>query len=78
MALAAAEKQHGALDEETAEHVKAMSAATDNVGLFFGEDIFLAIASILLIQGVARGLRDSADAVRSCRSGRSRARSARS
>ena len=28
-----------------------MSAATDNVGLFFGEDIFLAIASILLIQG---------------------------
>jgi uncharacterized membrane protein len=51
MALAAAEKQHGKLDEETAERVKAMSAATDNVGLFFGEDIFLAIASILLIQG---------------------------
>lgn len=51
MALAAAEKQHGELDEETAERVKAMSAATDNVGLFFGEDIFLAVASILLIQG---------------------------
>ena len=51
MALAAAEKQHGKLDEDTAERVKAMSAATDNVGLFFGEDIFLAIASILLIQG---------------------------
>ena len=51
MAVAAAEKQHGKLDEETAESVKAMSAATDNVGLFFGEDIFLAIASILLIQG---------------------------
>jgi uncharacterized membrane protein len=50
MALAAAEKQHGNLDEATAEHVKAMSAATDNIGLFFGEDIFLAIASILLIQ----------------------------
>jgi uncharacterized membrane protein len=50
MALAAAEKQHGKLDEATAEHVKAMSAATDNIGLFFGEDIFLAIASILLIQ----------------------------
>ena len=28
-----------------------MTAATDNIGLFFGEDIFLAIASILLIQG---------------------------
>jgi uncharacterized membrane protein len=51
MAVAAAEKQHGKLDESTAERVKAMSAATDNVGLFFGEDIFLAIASILLIQG---------------------------
>ncbi|WP_308517246.1 DUF969 domain-containing protein [Sphingomonas flavescens] len=51
MAIAAAEKQHGALDEDTSERVKAMSAATDNVGLFFGEDIFLAVASILLIQG---------------------------
>jgi len=51
MAEAAAEKQHGKLDEETSDRVKAMSAATDNVGLFFGEDIFLAIASILLIQG---------------------------
>jgi uncharacterized membrane protein len=50
MAVAAAEKQHGELDEDTAERVKAMSAATDNVGLFFGEDIFIAIASILLIQ----------------------------
>ena len=51
MAIAATEKQHGELDEETTERVKAMCAATDNVGLFFGEDIFLAIASILLIQG---------------------------
>ena len=51
MALAAAEKQHGELDEGTSDRVKSMAAATDNVGLFFGEDIFLAIASILLIQG---------------------------
>ena len=50
MALAAAEKQHGELDEATAEKVKAYSAATDNVGLFFGEDIFIAIGSIILIQ----------------------------
>jgi uncharacterized membrane protein len=55
MALAAAEKQHGSLDEETSEKVKAMSAATDNVGLFFGEDIFIAISSILLIQGALAG-----------------------
>ena len=52
MALAAAEKEHGQLDDATAEKVQAMSAATDNVGLFFGEDIFLAVSSILLIQGV--------------------------
>ena len=50
MALAAAEKQHGELDEDTSEKVKAYSAATDNVGLFFGEDIFFAIGSIVLIQ----------------------------
>lgn len=50
MALAAAEQQHGALDEDQSEKVKAYSAATDNVGLFFGEDIFFAIGSIVLIQ----------------------------
>ena len=55
MAVAAAEKQHGELGESTAERVKAMAAATDNVGLFFGEDIFIAIASILLIQGALEG-----------------------
>ena len=52
MAEAAAEKSHGALAAADREKVLAMSAATDNVGLFFGEDIFFAIASILLIQGV--------------------------
>jgi uncharacterized membrane protein len=50
MALAAAEQQHGELDEETEETVKSFSAATDNVGVFFGEDIFIAIGSIVLIQ----------------------------
>lgn len=47
MAEAAAEP----LDDARRDAVKAMSAATDNVGLFFGEDIFLAIGSILLIVG---------------------------
>jgi uncharacterized membrane protein len=50
MALAAAEKQHGEIDEETADTVKAYAAATDNVGLFFGEDIFIAVGSIVLVQ----------------------------
>ena len=51
MAEAAAEQQHGGLDDPTREKVKAYSAATDNVGLFFGEDIFIAIGSILLMKG---------------------------
>ncbi len=50
MALAAAEQQHGTLSDEDSETVKANAAATDNVGLFFGEDIFFAIGSIVLIQ----------------------------
>ncbi len=50
MAVAAAEKQHGELDPATADKVKSYAAATDNVGLFFGEDIFFAIGSIVLIQ----------------------------
>lgn len=52
MAETAAEKTHGELEEDERQQVLGMSAATDNVGLFFGEDIFVAIASILLIQGV--------------------------
>lgn len=52
MAEAAAEKSHGELGQEERDSVRAMSAATDNVGLFFGEDVFFAIASILLIQGI--------------------------
>ena len=50
MALAAAEQRHGTLTEDESETVKARAAATDNVGLFFGEDIFFAIGSIVLIQ----------------------------
>ncbi len=57
MALAAAEEQHGEIDEPTAEKVKAYSAATDNIGLFFGEDIFIAIGSIVLIQADAGDVR---------------------
>src|SRR5918993_2205074 len=51
MAVAAAEQQ-AEIGEEEREKVKAYAAATDNVGLFFGEDIFFAIGSIVLIQQV--------------------------
>ncbi len=37
------------------EQVRALTAATDNVGLFFGDDIFIAIGSILLMKGVLEG-----------------------
>ncbi len=52
MAEAAAEQADPALTDVERDRVKAMSAATDNVGLFFGEDIFIAIGSILLMKGL--------------------------
>lgn len=52
MAEALAERQAGTLDDDLRERVKAMAAATDNVGVFFGEDIFLAVGSILLMKGL--------------------------
>ncbi|HZP65392.1 MAG TPA: DUF969 domain-containing protein [Rudaea sp.] len=51
MAEAAAEKSAPALDDEARERVKALAAATDNVGRFFGEDVFIAFGAVLLIQG---------------------------
>jgi len=51
MAEAAAEKEGGALSVETRNTVRAHAAAVDNIGAFFGEDIFLAMASVLLIKG---------------------------
>jgi uncharacterized membrane protein len=52
MAIAAAERDGRVSEPEDAERIAAMAAATDNVGLFFGEDIFFAIGSIVLIQQV--------------------------
>ncbi len=51
MAEGAAEARGVTLDAATRQDVRAMAAATDNVGLFFGEDIFIAIGSILLMVG---------------------------
>jgi uncharacterized membrane protein len=49
MAETAAASQVVALDDETRHAVRAMSAATDNVAVFFSEDIFVAIGSVLLM-----------------------------
>ena len=51
MAEGAAENRFGALRKATRFRIRAHSAAADNVAVFFGEDIFIAIGSILLIKG---------------------------
>ena len=51
MAEGAAETRHGALPDDERQRIRAMAAGTDNVGLFFGEDIFIAFGAVLLIQG---------------------------
>ena len=51
MSEAAAEKTFGDIDGGTRQRILALDAATDNVGLFFGEDVFVAIGAVLLIQG---------------------------
>jgi len=51
MAEAASENQYGDLPTGTRYRIRAHSAAADNIALFFGEDIFIAIGSILLIRG---------------------------
>jgi uncharacterized membrane protein len=51
MAEGAVEARGGELTDETRQDVRAMTSATDNIGLFFGEDIFIAIGSILLMVG---------------------------
>ena len=51
MAEAAAEIQYGKLPEAVRNKIRAHAAAVDNIALFFGEDIFIAIGSILLIKG---------------------------
>lgn len=51
MAEGAVEGRTGPLSDDTRQRVRAMASATDNIGLFFGEDIFIAIGSILLMVG---------------------------
>jgi uncharacterized membrane protein len=51
MSEAAAECSLGPLTDKERNTVRASAAATDNVGLFFGEDVFMAFGAVLLIQG---------------------------
>ncbi len=51
MAEAAAEAR-GPVDDQTRYLIRAHAAAADNVAAIFGEDIFIAIGSIMLIKGM--------------------------
>lgn len=51
MAEAAAEARGPPLTTDKRNDVRAFCAATDNIGLFFGEDVFVALGAVLLIQG---------------------------
>lgn len=52
MAEGAAERRYGTgVTDSVREKIKGFSASADTVGVFFGEDIFVAIGSILLITG---------------------------
>ena len=52
MAEAAAEVRMGPLPDRVRYLIRAYAGSADNVGAFFGEDIFIAVSSILLIKGV--------------------------
>jgi uncharacterized membrane protein len=51
MAEGAAENRYGELSPKVRNLIRAHAAGVDNIALFFGEDIFIAIGSILLIKG---------------------------
>src|SRR5439155_11435586 len=51
MAEAATEARDGPPELKTRYAVRAMAAATDNVAVFFSEDVFVSIGSVLLMVG---------------------------
>lgn len=51
MAEGAARARHGELSEKAVHTIRAHAAAAENVGNFFGEDIFVAVGGILLMKG---------------------------
>ena len=55
MAEGATENRYGSIPDKLRYKIRAMSAATDNVGLFFGEDVFVAFGAIVLMQTILRG-----------------------
>ena len=55
MAEAALEKEAGPASDKVRDRVRAWCAAADNIAVFYGEDIFIAIGAVLLIVGTMKG-----------------------
>lgn len=56
MAEGASIAKYGNLDEKDIDKIKAYSAASDNIGNFFGQNVFMANAGVLLISGTLESL----------------------
>jgi len=64
MAEAAAAIDNHELSPPTAHRIRAMAAATDNVAVFFSEDIFVAMGSVLLMVGFLTSAKITLDPLR--------------
>lgn len=56
MAEGASISKYGNLDEKDIDKIKAYSAASDNIGNFFGQNVFMASSGVLLISGTLESL----------------------
>lgn len=64
MAEGAALAKYDKLDEKDVDRIKGFSAAADNIGNFFGQNVFMANSGVLLIVGTLETLGINADAVK--------------
>lgn len=63
MAQGAAVAKYGELDVEDEDKIKAHAAAADNIGNFFGQNVFIANSGVLLIAGTLETLGYNVDAL---------------
>jgi len=63
LAESAAMQRWGVLKKAQLEKLKAFCAGTDNIALFFGEDVFLAFGAVLLIQATLKDYGIAAEAL---------------
>lgn len=63
MAEGAAVAKYGELDQEDIDKIRAYSAASDNIGNFYAQNVFMANSGILLIASTLEGLGIKVDAL---------------